>query len=81
MVLRRVKLLKCEQCGSVTPVLSKINQLMRLITCALVLKRSELTGKEVRFLRKYIGLTGEQFGRKLGLMKSIFPGWRTTSIR
>jgi transcriptional regulator with XRE-family HTH domain len=69
VVLRRVKLLKCEQCGSVTPMLSKINQLMRLIACALVLKHSELTGKEVRFLRKYAGLTGEQFGRKLGLTK------------
>lgn len=69
VVLRNVKLLKCQQCGSVTPMLSKINQLMRLITCALVLKRSELTGKEVRFLRKYIGFTGEQLGRKLGLTK------------
>ena len=34
-----------------------------------MLKPSELTGKEIRFLRKYIGLTGEQFGRKLGLTK------------
>ncbi len=69
VVLRKAKLLKCNQCGSVTPVLSKINQLTQIIASALVLKPSELTGKEIRFLRKYIGLTGEQFGRKLGLTK------------
>jgi len=69
VVLRKVKLLKCNQCGSMTPLLSKINQLTQIIASALVLKPSELTGKEIRFLRKYIGLTGEQFGRKLGLTK------------
>ena len=69
VVLRKAKLLKCGQCGSVTPLLSNINQLMQVIATALVLKPSELSGKEIRFLRKYIGLTGEQFGRKLGLTK------------
>ena len=69
VVLRKAKLLKCDQCGSVTPLLSNINQLMQVIASALVLKPSELAGKEIRFLRKYIGLTGEQFGRKLGLTK------------
>ncbi len=69
VVLRKVKLLKCSRCGSVTPLLSKINELTQIIACALILKPSELTGKEIRFLRKYIGLTGEQFGRKLGLTK------------
>jgi transcriptional regulator with XRE-family HTH domain len=69
VTLHGVELLKCPQCGSVTPVLSKINRLMRLIARALVLKPSELTGKEIRFLRKYMGLTGERFGKKLGLTK------------
>ena len=48
---------------------SKINKLMQVIAEALVLKPSQLTGKEIRFLRKYIGFTGEQFGKKLGLTK------------
>ncbi len=69
VTLRGVELLKCDQCGSSTPVLSKINNLMRVIASALVLKPSQLTGKEIRFIRKYIGLTGEQFGKKLGLTK------------
>jgi transcriptional regulator with XRE-family HTH domain len=69
VMLRQVEVLKCEKCGSITPVLSKINQLMHVIAAALVLKPSGLTGREIRFLRKHIGLTGEQFGRKLGLTK------------
>ena len=69
VTLHGVKLLKCDKCGSSTPVLSKINNLMHVIAAALVLKPSQLTGKEIRFLRKYIGFTGERFGRKLGLTK------------
>lgn len=69
VTLHGVKLLKCDQCGSSTPVLSKINNLMQVIAAALVLKPSQLTGKEIRFVRKYIGLTGEQFGKKMGLTK------------
>ncbi|MGA2989289.1 MAG: helix-turn-helix domain-containing protein [Candidatus Korobacteraceae bacterium] len=69
VTLRGVKLLRCRKCGSLTPVLTKINELMRVIASAVVLKPSALTGKEIRYLRKYIGLTGEQFGKKLGLTK------------
>ena len=69
VMLRGVKLLKCNKCGSVAPVLSKINELMRVITAAVILQPSPLTGKQIRYLRKYIGLTGEQFGKKLGLTK------------
>ena len=69
VTLRGVKLLKCNKCGNVTPVLSKINELMRVIASAVVLQPSSLTGKQIRYLRKYIGLTGEQFGKKLGLTK------------
>jgi transcriptional regulator with XRE-family HTH domain len=69
VTLRGVELLKCDRCGSSTPVLSEINKLMRVIAEALVLKPSQLTGKEIRFLRKYIDFTGEQFGKKLGLTK------------
>ena len=69
VMLHHVEVLKCEKCGSMTPVLSKINQLLHVIASALVLKPSGLTGREIRFLRKHIGLTGEQFGHKLGLTK------------
>ena len=69
VTLRGVELLKCDKCGTVAPILPKLNQLMRVIASALVLKPSELAGNEIRFLRKYAGLTGEQFGKKLGLSK------------
>lgn len=69
VTLHGAELLKCDNCGSLTPVLSKINELMQMIASALVLKPSQLTGNEIRFLRKYIGFTGERFGGKLGLTK------------
>jgi transcriptional regulator with XRE-family HTH domain len=69
VTLHGVELLNCDMCGTLTPVLSKINELMQVIASALVLKPSQLTGKEIRFLRKYIGFTGEQFAGKLSLTK------------
>jgi transcriptional regulator with XRE-family HTH domain len=69
VTLRGVEQLKCDKCGSSTPVLSEINKLMQVIAEALIQKPSQLTGKEIRFLRKYTDFTGEQFGKKLGLTK------------
>ena len=69
VTLRGVEQLKCGKCGSSTPVLSEINKLMQVIAEALIQKPSQLTGKEIRFLRKYTDFTGEQFGKKLGLTK------------
>ena len=69
ITLRGVEVLHCPNCGTVAPLLFQIKRLMAIIARALVFKPSPLTGQEIRFLRKHIGLTGERFGRKLGLTK------------
>jgi len=48
---------------------------MRAIAQRIVSKRYRLTGAEVRFLRKYIGMTAEVFSRLLHVDKTTVSKW------
>ena len=70
VILKDIEVLACKQCGSVVPRVPRLNDLMRTIAVAMVAKPSELTGPEVRFLRKFMDETIEGFARKLGIDRS-----------
>jgi len=70
VILKDIEVLVCNQCGSVVPRIPRLNDLMRTIAVAMVAKPSELTGPEVRFLRKFMDETIEHFARKLGIDRS-----------
>jgi len=70
VILKQIEVLVCEQCGSLVPRIPRLNDLMRTIVIAMVAKPSELEGGEVRFLRKYMDETIEQFAAKLGMNRS-----------
>jgi DNA-binding XRE family transcriptional regulator len=57
-------------------------QLERMVACAVVQSRNPLTGTEVKFLRKSIGLSLDKFGRKLGITSGAIFHWeKTANIR
>jgi len=70
VILKGVEVLVCRECGSVAPRIPRLNDLMRTIAVAVVAKPSELSGPEVRFLRKFMDETIEHFARKLGMDRS-----------
>jgi YgiT-type zinc finger domain-containing protein len=70
VILKDIEVLVCKQCGSVVPRVPRLNDLMRTIAVAMVAKPYELTGPEVRFLRKFMDETIEGFARKLGVDRS-----------
>jgi len=70
VILKDIEVLVCKQCGSVVPRVARLNDLMRTIAVAVVAKPYELTGPEVRFLRKFMDETIEHFARKLGIDRS-----------
>jgi YgiT-type zinc finger domain-containing protein len=70
VILKDVEVLVCKQCGSVVPRIPRLNDLMRTIVVAIVAKPSELDRAEVRFLRKFMDETIEQFAHKLGVNRS-----------
>lgn len=70
VILKDIEVLVCNQCVSDVPRIPRLNDLMRTIAVAMIAKPSELTGPEVRFLRKFMDETIERFARKLGIDRS-----------
>ncbi len=64
-----VKAYRCNDCGEVIYDFGDINQLNRVIADALLRKKDHLTGKEIRFLRSYVGYSSEMFAKILGYDK------------
>ena len=70
VVLKNVEMLVCNRCKTETPRLFRLNDLMRTIARALIIKPYKLEGQDVRFLRKFLGLGNEAFAAILDVDKS-----------
>ena len=52
-----------------------MNRLMQSLASGIAGKPCKLTGKEIRFLRKYLKMTGTEFAGVLGTDKSTVSKW------
>lgn len=73
--LHGIEIVKCPRCGNEDPIIPRVNKLMRSIAMALIRKPYGLEGAEVRFLRKYLGMTGEEFAEYLDVDKTNLSKW------
>jgi len=73
--LEGIKLIVCDECGNADPIIPRVNDLMRLLTVAVIAKPYRLTGEEIRFLRKYLRMTGDEFGRLLHINRTNLSKW------
>lgn len=75
VVLKGIETVRCLDCGSEEPIIPNMDGLFRVLALAIVCSKSPLTGKEVRYLRKYLGMNGEQFARKIHSDKTTLSKW------
>jgi len=75
IVLVNAEIIKCDKCGNEDPVLAKMDDVMKTIALALVNKPSALCGEEIRYLRKYLGMSGDTFAGYLHTDKSVLSRW------
>jgi DNA-binding transcriptional regulator YiaG len=75
VILCGIELIKCKECENEDPVIPALDDLFRTIALALVTKPYGLAGEEVRFLRKYMSLTGDEFSRMLHVDKTTLSKW------
>lgn len=57
----------CPECESVYPIIPRIQELHTAIASILIEKRTPLTGQEIRYLRRWIGVESQVFADLLGL--------------
>ena len=77
VVLVGVEVRRCPSCGHHELVLPRVLELHRTIALAVIKKPARLSGTEVRYLRKYLGWSGADFARHVGVDPSTVSNWET----
>src|SRR5579863_1998228 len=75
VVLLGVEVRTCKACSEREIAIPRLAQLHRLIAEAVAEKAARLTGAEVRFLRKHLGWSGEDFAATMGVTPSTVSRW------
>ena len=57
----------CPRCGAEAPSIPRLPELHRVLALNLIGTAEQLTGDEVRFLRKWLGFSGVRFAQLIGI--------------
>ena len=75
VVLHGIEIVHCKKCGNDDPIIPNLSDLMRFLAVEVLGKPERLAGEEIRFLRKYLRMTGEEFSRLLDVDKTTLSKW------
>jgi putative transcriptional regulator len=75
VTLQGIEVRRCPQCGAVEVPIPRISELHRVIAMAVIHKPARLSGAEVRYLRKHLGWSGENFSAHMGVDASTVSRW------
>ncbi|MCC6751865.1 MAG: helix-turn-helix domain-containing protein [Deltaproteobacteria bacterium] len=70
-----VKLRTCEDCGATSVVIPKLARLHRLLAATIAKSAHQLAPGEIRFLRKHLGWSGQDFARHFGVTPETVSRW------
>ena len=71
----------CTGCADVKYGIPQMDVLLQKIAQYLVEKRERLTGKEARFLRKWLGWSGQDTAKRLGFTAETVSRWENEKIQ
>jgi putative zinc finger/helix-turn-helix YgiT family protein len=75
VILQGVEVAVCPKCGTSDVIIPRMAKIHRAIAQALANSPARLTGEQLRFLRKHLGLSGEQFGGYLHTDRTKISKW------
>ncbi len=75
VLLKKIPLLRCSNCGNVEPIIHRAKALMRTLALAVIHKRGCLCGEEVRYLRKHVRWKSLDLAKYLGVDKTTVSKW------
>lgn len=67
----------CPSCGEDAVAIPRVAELHETIAWAVAQKDARLSGEEIRFLRKYLGLSGIQMSSVMGVSRETVSRWET----
>lgn len=74
-IIKGVTVWRCQGCEEWEVELPRIASLNRALAGILLRKPARLTGDEMRFLRKYLGLSGADLARKMDVAPATVSRW------
>lgn len=81
IVLRGVSVWRCPKCGESETAIPEFEKLHQVIAMELVKKRRRLTPKEVRFLRKFMGYSTDDFAKKMHVDRGTVSHWESPDTK
>ena len=75
VILKGIEVADCPKCGTSDAIIPRMAKIHRAIAQALANSPARLTGEQLRFLRKHLGLSGEQLGRYLHTDRTKISKW------
>jgi len=69
-----VEIFKCN-CGEKFAIIPCLEELHKLIAMIILKKEDQLSGREIRFLRKHMGLKAKDFAKQIGVMNVTVSRW------
>jgi putative zinc finger/helix-turn-helix YgiT family protein len=75
VVLVGVEVRTCKQCGNESVVIPRITELHKKLAQMVAVKAEKLAPAEIKFLRKYLGWSGADFARYVGVTAETVSRW------
>jgi putative zinc finger/helix-turn-helix YgiT family protein len=75
-----VEVSRCPQCGEFEVAIPQIDDLHKTIAQALIRKTSPLSAAEIRYLRKFLGWSGANFAKHIGVAPETVSRWETGAV-
>lgn len=73
--LKNVPIRECPECGESYTGIPNMEGLDETLAKLVISQSTRLTGDEIRFLRKYLGLSQEDLARKMGVQPESISRW------
>ena len=81
VILQGIEISDCPKCGNSDVIIPRMAKIHRAIAQALVTSPVRLTGDHLRFLRKHLGLSGNQLGGYLHTDRTEISKWERGADR
>lgn len=75
VILQGIEVADCPKCGNTGVIIPRMAKIHRAIAQALAESPARLTGEQLRFLRKHLGLSGDRFGSYLHTDRTKISKW------
>jgi len=70
-----IDVFKCAKCGNIEAKIPRIEELHMIIAKSIISQQQRLNNKEIRYLRKYIGIKANELAKILHIHKSTLSRW------